>query len=117
MLARYIVIAIYGLDAFFGKDAIYLVYDIKNNCVCNYFESDSEAFLCCDELNKKDLHCHILIEAMATYNDNKVKISSPYIKKKNNIIVVISEYLQITIEKLIFDNGLPKEPPLKLNIT
>lgn len=53
MLARYIVIAIYGLDAFFGKDAIYLVYDIKNNCVCNYFESDSEAFLCCDELNKK----------------------------------------------------------------
>ena len=49
MLARYIVIAIYGLDAFFGKDAIYLVYDIKNNCVCNYFESDSEAFLCCDE--------------------------------------------------------------------
>ena len=54
---------------------------------------------------------------MATYNDNKVKISSSYIKKKNNIIVVISEYLQITIEKLIFDKGLPKEPPLKLNIT
>lgn len=68
-------------------------------------------------LIKKDLHCHIIIETMATYNDNKVKISSSYIKKKNNIIVVISEYLQITIEKLIFDKGLPKEPPLKLNIT
>ena len=81
---------------------------MKNNCACNYFESDSEAFLCCDELNKKDLHCHILIEAMAAINDNKVKISSPYIKKKNNNVVVISEHPQITIEKMIFDNGLPK---------
>ncbi|EBG9764133.1 hypothetical protein FJ563_23635, partial [Salmonella enterica] len=60
MLARYIVIAIYGLDTFFGKDVIFLVFDKKNNSVYNYFESDSEAFECCHELNNKDLHCHIL---------------------------------------------------------
>ncbi|EAP6362672.1 hypothetical protein F0X14_08940, partial [Salmonella enterica] len=65
MLARYIVIAIYGLDTFFGKDVIFLVFDQKNNSVYNYFESDSEAFKCCDELNNKDLHYHILIEAKA----------------------------------------------------
>ncbi|EDP8821484.1 hypothetical protein KO30_004550, partial [Salmonella enterica subsp. enterica] len=50
MLARYIVIAIYGLDTFFGKDVIFLVFDKKNNSVYNYFESDSEAFECCHEL-------------------------------------------------------------------
>ncbi|ECP5671481.1 hypothetical protein FUA30_22215, partial [Salmonella enterica] len=39
MLARYIVIAIYGLDTFFGKDVIFLVFDKKNNSVYNYFEA------------------------------------------------------------------------------
>ncbi|EMC6475760.1 hypothetical protein VJ223_001419 [Salmonella enterica] len=101
MLARYIVIAIYGLDTFFGKDVIFLVFDKKNNSVYNYFESDSEAFECCHELNNKDLHCHILIEAKATYNNNDININSPYIKENDNIIIVISEYLKIIIEKMI----------------
>ncbi|HGG6110235.1 TPA: hypothetical protein ACJG4Y_004542 [Salmonella enterica subsp. enterica serovar Mgulani] len=101
MLARYIVIAIYGLDTFFGKDVIFLVFDKKNNSVYNYFESDSEAFECCHELNNKDPHCHILIEAKATYNNNDININFPYIKENDNIIIVISEYLKIIIEKMI----------------
>ena len=101
MIAIYIVIAIYGLDTFFGKDLIFLVFDEKNNSVYNYFESDSEAFECRDELNNEDLHCHILIEANATYKSNNINIKSPYIKENDNVIIVLSEHLKVIIEKMI----------------
>ncbi|EGT4371629.1 hypothetical protein AUM47_08970 [Cronobacter malonaticus] len=117
MLARYIVIAIYGLDKFFGKDVIFLVFGKENNSVYNYFESDSEAFECCDELNNKDPHWHILIEAKATYNNNDININSPYIKENDNIIVVIPEYLKTIIEKNdIVNDLLSRKTQLKSHI-
>lgn len=87
MLARYIVIIIYGLDKFLEKTSFFLFFNKKNNNGYNYFKSDSEAFECCNELNEKNLHCHIIIEAKAKYNTN---INPSYIKKNDNIIIVIS---------------------------
>lgn len=115
MVARYIVIAIYGLDGIFGVDTIFLVYDIKKNCVCEYFETVNEAFLCCDALNNKDLRCHILLEAKAMYNNNKLNINSPYIEEEDNIFPITSEYLKFLIEKVIFHKILPKKSQPKLD--
>lgn len=101
MLVRYIVIVIYGLDIFFGKDVIFLVFDKKNNSVYNYFESDSEVFECCYEFNNKDFYCYIFIEVKVIYNNNDININFFYIKENDNIIIVIFEYLKIIIEKMI----------------
>ncbi|AYH01136.1 hypothetical protein F6Q07_00525 [Pectobacterium parmentieri] len=86
MLARYVVIAVYGLKHIFNKEPVFLLFDLEKNTVVGYFFSEEDAFGMLDKLNTKEtnkgtktINPHKKIKTIAEINNGKITINDPNI--------------------------------------